>query len=247
MRKDLYLDLVEKEETHFWHKAKRQFVSDLIVRYHRKEKSSTTILDVGIGSGGNTKALQQFGEVWGIDASDQAIHIAKTRGLKNIRRESAEHTSFKNNYFDVITILDLLEHARDRQVLQETYRISKKGGLVIITVPAYPWLWSTWDEILGHKRRYTKNSLETVLSNQHFQILKLSYCYSFLLLPAMIVRVIKSFLYKDTQYPSDFSVGNKLLHAFCGTLAAWERFIIIKLNIPLPFGLSLVAVCRKSS
>lgn len=81
MRKDLYIDLVEKEETHFWHKAKRQLVSDLIVRYHRKEKSSTTILDVGIGSGGNTKALQQFGEVWGIDASPQAVAMARKRGL----------------------------------------------------------------------------------------------------------------------------------------------------------------------
>ncbi len=151
----------------------------------------------------------------------------------------AEKTSLKNNsFFDIITILDLLEHADDERVLKEAYRILKKGGLVIITVPAYQFLWSRWDEILGLKRRYDKTSLATLLSN----------CFSFLLLPAMVVRMVKSLLYKNATYPSDFALGGGGFgNSFFGTLSSWERFMMIKMNVSIPFGLSLVAVASQGT
>lgn len=246
MRKDLYEDLGEREDSHFWHKAKRQLVADLVVRFHSKNTHDTKILDIGCGTGGNVKWLGQFGHVWGIDGSKEAVKYCRKQDLKNIRLNKAEKISFPDNSFHIITILDLLEHADDRRVLKEAYRQLKKGGLLIITVPAYPWLWSRWDEILGHKRRYTERSLRQILSTQHFEILKLSYCYSFLLLPAMIVRVIKSFRFKNADYPSDFALGGSgILNTLLGTLSSWERFIMIQKNASIPFGLSIVAVCRK--
>ncbi len=247
MRKDLYQDLGHREDSHFWHRAKRQLVEGLIVRYHHKDAGRTKILDVGCGTSGNAHMLQQFGEAWGIDASQQAVQLSRKKGLVNILRQNAEKTSFKNNSFDVITILDLLEHSDDVRVLKEAYRILKIGGIIILTVPAYQALWSRWDEILGHKRRYNRSSLYAKLSKQHFQILKLSYCFSFLLLPVMIVRVLKSFLYTKADYPSDFALGGDgCINTFLGLLSSLERFILITLNINIPCGLSIIVVCRKS-
>ena len=128
------------------------------------------------------------------------------------------------------------------QTLQEIRRILKSEGVLIITVPAFNWLWTKWDEVLHHKRRYTEQALQEVLERSNYNIIKISYMFSFLVLPALIIRSIKSIFY-NSYYPSDFKSSSPLLNNIFLKVADFERFFV-KIN-KLPFGTSLICVAKK--
>lgn len=242
MQKYLYKDLYDLEELHWWHKAKRRLVSS-ILKKSLKGKGNK-ILDVGCGTGKNLEAFSKFGVVFGIDNSSDAISFCKKRGFKDVVKKSIEKMPYKPGSFDAITALDVLEHVDDSRVLKEIRRILKKDGVLIITVPAFKWLWSRWDEVLYHKRRYTEKTLTEVLRKNGFKIIKTSYAYSFLVLPALIIRTIKKIFYKN-YYPSDFQLSNKIISSILGILADIEKIFI--LNLKIPFGTSLITVTKKNN
>lgn len=240
MQKYLYQDLYDLEDIHWWHKAKRNLVSFFLNQNLRNKDSK--ILDVGCGTGKNLEAFSKFGNVWGIDNSPEAIAFCKKRGFKNVTLGNIEKMPFKKSTFEFVTALDVLEHVDDSKSLKETYRVLKKSGILIATVPASPKLWSRWDEVLHHKRRYTQKTLKSVLQKNGFKIVKISYIYSFLFLPALIIRTVKKIIYKDC-YPSDFELSNKILNDLLGNIANLEKFFII--NARVPFGTSLIVIAEK--
>lgn len=241
MQKYLYQDLYNLEETHWWHKAKRNLVCFFLKKYFFNKKNR--LLDVGCGAGKNIEAFSKFGTVWGVDFSSEAISFCKKRGLKKVSKGNLEKLSFEKNTFDCVTALDVLEHVDDSKALNEIYRVLKKSGILIATVPAYPALWSKWDEVLHHKRRYAKNALSQVLEKAGFQIIKNSYSYSFLVLPILITRAIKKLLYRK-HYPSDFLISNKILNSFLAKISEIEKFLIVHTSVP--FGTSLIVVAKKN-
>lgn len=240
MKKDLYEDLYLLEDTHWWHIAKRRIVHKLIKKYNPSKKPK--ILDIGCGTGKNIEELQKIGDVYGLDNSKEALSFCKKRRLKKLILGTAEKTSLKKNFFDVITLLDVLEHTDDSKVLKEAYRILKKDGLIIITVPAFGWLWSNWDVVLHHRRRYFAKSLIEILKKENFQIIKISYMYSFLILPALIIRTIKSLLFKKS-YSSDFKLSSPYLNLIISQVTKVESFFIMLTSIPI--GTSIIAVAQK--
>lgn len=240
MQKYLYKDLYKLEEIHWWHKSKRELVS-LFLEKNVLNKNSK-ILDVGCGTGKNLEVFSRFGKVWGLDNSSEAIVFCEKRGFKNVNLGSIEKMPYAKGFFDVVTALDVLEHVDDSQALKEINRILNKEGILVATVPAFEWLWSRWDEVLYHKRRYTEKSLTKVLISNGFKIISMSYAYSFLVLPAVVIRGIKKLLYKD-YYPSDFQLSNKVLNSIINILANIERIFII--NSKIPFGTSLLVVAKK--
>ena len=240
MQKYLYDDLYKLEEIHWWHKAKRNLVSYFLQKY-LKDKTNK-ILDAGCGTGKNLEAFSKYGRVWGIDLANDAISFCKKRGFKNVIAGSIESIPFDNGTFDCVTALDVLEHVDDSKALKEINRVLNREGILIITVPAFQWLWSRWDEVLHHKRRYTKDGLEGILQKNGFKIIKVSCCYSFLFFPALIIRVIKNLIYKD-YYPSDFKLSNKIINSLLGNITGFEKFFII--NSQIPFGTSLIVIAQR--
>lgn len=241
MRKDLYNDLFNLEDKHWWHISKRRIVTTFIGIYAKS--NNLKILDIGCGTGKNLDQFKEFGEIYGLDNSKDALTFCKKRGLNNLMLGKAEKTPYKNASFDIVTILDVLEHTDDTKTIKEINRILKKGGILIATVPAFNWLWSRWDEILHHQRRYTLSSLTKLLTSFKFHILKESYMYAFLLLPVLIIRIIKSFFLKQ-NYSSDFKFSFPFLNTFLKQLATVESFFIKKSH--LPFGLSIIIVAEKN-
>lgn len=243
MEKYLYKDLAKLEDSHWWHVAKREAVGELIkgFKWLNLVRGSTSknlkILDIGCGTGRNVKEFAKFGQVWGIDSSAEAIKYCKEKGLKNIKLGTSDKTGFDNGTFDVVTLLDVLEHTDEDKTLGEIKRVLVKDGLLIVTVPAFSWLWSRWDEVLHHKRRYTKESLEKVLLRNGFKVRKISYMYSFLVLPALVVRFIKS-MFSKKNYGSDFEISPPFVNKLLLWLSRGERV----LSYPLPFGTSLICV-----
>ena len=239
MQNYLYMDLYTLEEKHWWHISKRKIVRYLIEKY--VQKKNPHILDVGCGTGKNIEELKKYGQIWGIDNSMEAIEFCKKRGLDNVKHGDAEKTRLPANSFDIITLLDVLEHTDDNKTLREMKRVLKKRGFLIVIVPAIPWLWSKWDEILHHKKRYTAKGLKEIFKSYDFSVIYLSYCYSFLVLPALFIRSIKSFISRK-NYSSDFKLSNFFLNIILGHLARSEFWLAQRL--PLPIGTSIIAIVK---
>lgn len=240
MKKYLYKDLYQEEDRHWWHQAKRKIINEILNQFLPSKK--LRIIDIGCGTGKNIESLAKFGKVWGVDTSREAIKYCKKRGIKYVIKGDAEKTTLPSKKFDIATLLDLLEHTDDNKVLQETFRILKPNGYALITVPALPWMWSQWDVILHHKRRYTKKSLKVVLKRNNFRIIRISYMYSFLILPSLFVRFIKS-TFQKKEYSSDFSLSNPIINTTLGKIASFERYFIKRGLVPI--GLSLIVLAQK--
>jgi len=241
MEKYLYDDLYKLEKKHWWHISKRRLIQKLIENYNKVK--NPRILDVGCGAGKNMEGLLRYGDVWGLDNSLDAIRFCKKRGLKNLYLGNSEKTHLKSESFDIITILDVLEHTNDNRTLKEMSRIIKNDGLLIATVPAFSWLWSEWDEVLHHKRRYNKKSLIEILGNNSFKVIRITYLYSFLVLPVFFIRKIKKRLFYKQQYPSDFRLNHLLLNSIMDLLSKLEFQISKKIKIP--FGTSILVIGKK--
>lgn len=241
MQKYLYGDLYDLEESHWWHMSKRRVVINCIQNYLKKK--NTKILDIGCGTGKNLEGLKKFGMAYGLDNSKEAIAFCKKRGLKNLKLGKAEKIPFKSNSFNIITLLDLLEHTDDNKTLQEVYRVLEKNGLLIITVPAFSWLWSDWDKVLHHKKRYNKNDVINILKKNNFTVVYITYLYSFLVLPALIIRRIKQKFSQKKEYTSDFRLSNNFLNWIMNYLTKIEFQIAQK--VPIPIGTSILIVAKK--
>lgn len=239
MERYLYQDLFELENSHWWHIAKRRTALGLL---QERLKPGARLLDLGCGTGQNLVSFSQLSETYGIDVEAEAVSWCKKRRLKNVKQGSAYAIPFPNRSFDAVTLLDVLEHTDEDQALPEVFRVLKPGGLVLISVPAFQWLWSRWDEVLHHHKRYTKSSLCRALHHNGFRPLVTSYAYSFLVPPVWIVRKLKSWRNQD-QYVSDFRLGNPTVNTLLGKMADLERPFVLKGQVPL--GTSVFTLAKK--
>lgn len=242
MEKYLYQDLYIQEDTHWWHRSKRATVVDLI-NTNFKNPKRLKILDIGCGTGKNLETLSKFGQTFGIDNSKEAITFCKKRHLINVYLRKSDNTKFPPNFFDVILMLDVLEHVKEKPTLKEIHRVLKPNGVLILTVPAHQWLWSQWDIVLHHKRRYHRNQLNTVLIENKFIPLKISYMYMFLIPPVIFIRFLKSRFKKSTDYSSDFQINFPIVNNILYQIAKLEK--ILNNKIAIPIGTSLIAAAAK--
>jgi len=239
MRTDLYEDMYKTEGTHWWHKSKRRFVERFITTYAQKKK--LTILDVGCGTGKNMERLSNYGEIWGVDLSEEALSFCKKRNLTQVKKGEAEKLPFSKEAFDVVCALDVLEHVNDELAVREIRRVLKNNGFVVVTVPAFWWLWSKWDEVLHHKRRYTKKQLKEILVQEGFIIQRNTYIHSFLVLPSLIIRKFKQLQQKP--YTSDFQINNFFINKLLLFMSELEQMWINRYD--MPFGTSVLCIAQK--
>src|SRR5262249_25496780 len=116
------------------------------------------------------------------------VEFARRRGLRRIAQSVGEDLPFASDSFDLITSSDVLEHiADDRAVLGEMARVARPGGLLVVVVPAFPSLWSNRDERLQHNPRYRLECLRAGVAQAGFDVLRASYCDSFLLPPLWLL------------------------------------------------------------
>ncbi len=154
-------------------------------------KSSTQLADLGCGLGVFLTLLERSGllssqSMVGIDPAATHCHLS-LGGTVPIM------TAWPDYSFDVILLMDVLEHIEDdRAALRQAYEKLKPGGHLFITVPAFSFLWSHHDEVLGHYRRYTISGLrKLVTSVPGLKILNLHYFYALILPIAMLVRFLR--------------------------------------------------------
>ncbi|MFH0800852.1 MAG: class I SAM-dependent methyltransferase [bacterium] len=165
---DLHL-LHEAEDKYFWFKTRNSFISSLFEKYVAK---SEKIIEVGAGTGNISGMLLRRG----YDVSAGEIHktgllYAKSYGIREAYQFDVLKSPFIE-HFDVVGMFDVLEHiADDALALKNVHQMLKKGGKVILTVPAHEWLWSRNDRVASHKKRYEVKSIKKLFQESGFEAL----------------------------------------------------------------------------
>lgn len=251
MRPDLFTDLFDKEGSYWWNVSKRDMVLALArqVAAPGDPAGAGIGVDLGCGAGYTTKVFESGWRMVGADVSEDALRLCRSRALQRLCRVDMTNFSlpFKTASVDLVLALDVVEHVEDDlHALSECRRILKKGGALVVTVPAFMALWSPWDESLGHKRRYTAPELVRALGRAGFSIRKSGYIFFFVFPAAVLVRSVKRLLQRDAaSYSSDFIPLPAAVNALLLGVGRLERWLTTRLNLRFPFGLSVVAVATK--
>lgn len=235
-----YRSLRDLQDRHWWFVSRRKIIAQIIksmVCLPQKPR----ILEAGCGYGGNLEMLQQFGAVEAFELEDEArAHAIALAGVPIKHGSLPNHVGFENQSFDLIAMLDVLEHidddVRSLSVLASRLR---DGGTILLTVPAMPWLWSEHDVIHHHKRRYTKASLETALQGAGLEGVRVGYFNTLLFPLAIFQRFSSRWL---NQGSGADRTPNPLLNSFLQKVFAFECNLLGWMNFPV--GLSLYAVAR---
>lgn len=244
MEKEEYEIMFNIEEKLWWYRGLR----DLLFAYVKKENSDNLkLLDAGCGTGKFLELCKNY-KTYGLDFSPEAIKFSLLRKLKNIVRASVTHIPFSNNFFNIVTSMDVLCHMSiedDRMAIKEFYRVLNKDGLLILNLPAYDFLKSTHDKAVHTKHRYNKKELKEKLEEAGFKIEKLTYRNFFLFPLAFIMRFLKKLCLKKTdKTKSDLNVPPEFINKIFFYILFVEN-MLIKNGINLPAGLSIFCVARK--
>jgi len=232
------------EDTYWWFVARRELVRDLILRY-RPARESISILDVGCGTGATLKAIEDLGVALGTDRSSEALRFCQARGISGLVRATAEELPVASRSVDVVLALDLLEHIQDDAAAAgELARVLRPGGVLLVTVPACPELWSEHDEALDHLRRYRATRLRRVLIDAGFEVQKLSPVITTLLLPIAALRLAQRMLPRKKGSPETaFIIPPRPINWLLTAMLRIERLWLRRFSLPV--GVSLVAVARR--
>lgn len=240
MEERVYHNMYRVEKEHWWFTARLA----IILRFMSKRLGATTgtrVLDVGCGTGAILEEFSHRYDATGIDPSPQAIAFCQQRGLTNVRTGTLSGFSGESR-FDVITMFDVLEHIEnDRETLRESAHRLVPGGAVLITVPAYRWLWSQHDVVLHHKTRYTRRSLSTVVTDAGLDIEHITYFNTLLFPLAAIRRVIQKITGSQTM--DDLEIPSPVVNSVLRSVFELETEMVSSSS--LPFGLSLLCLARK--
>lgn len=230
------------EDSYWWFVGRRAIIDSILRRFVKHVHSA---VDIGCGSGRNMLLLSQYCDrVMGLDRSPAALELAAAHGFP-VRQADAHSIPLDESSADLLCAFDVLEHLDDDMcALSQFHRVLQPGGLLLVTVPAYRFLWSEHDEALMHRRRYAASELHMKLTRSGFVVLKRSYAVFFPFLPIVIYRLFRGLFPKDPFAP-------RASHVILPTFANKFLVVLLKLEawtmgaVNLPWGTSIVALAQK--
>jgi len=235
------------EEVHWWFRGRRAVLRSILRRFLPQESArERTILEIGCGNGGNLPLLSEFGRVFAIEKDDGARARARARRLADVECGMLpDGVPFDGRLFDVVALLDVLEHIEDDRGAIETIRARlEPTGLLVIAVPAYQWLWSAHDQKAHHWRRYTSKTLGALLTDAGYSLEYQTY-FNTLLFPLAVMHIAASRLLKTDAHAIGMQPPSEPFNSLLTSVFSLEQAFVPALA--LPFGLSLLACARPKS
>jgi SAM-dependent methyltransferase len=241
MERAVYDRMAELDQQHWWFTARRKILASVIRRIARPPRDAD-ILEIGCGTGHNLDMLGGFGRIEACEYDDHARALAERRIGKPIAKVCLPDLSaYDEGRFDLIALLDVLEHVdADAATLAAIRSRLRPGGALLLTVPINPWMWSAHDVSHHHKRRYRPRDVKAMLRAAGFDI-QLCSPFNTLLYPAVAAARVAGKAMGREQ--ADDAMPGKGVNALLGSIFGLEAGIIGR--VPMPFGVSLVAVARR--
>ena len=241
MERAVFDRMAELDQEHWWFLARRRIIDRLIARVVRPAEAAR-ILEVGCGTGHNLAMLAKYGTIEACELDRCARALASKRLGKKVKDARLPDLSmFERNAYDLVALLDVLEHVPDDVgSLRAIHRRLKPGGALLLTVPANPWMWSAHDVEHHHFRRYTRSGLAKLLGQAGFEVQLLSYFNSLLFPPIAAARLLNKVRGRDS---ADDALPGASVNALFNRVFGSEAGLIGR--VPMPFGVSLVAVVRR--
>jgi len=255
------LEMSELEARHWWFSGSRKVI---LSQLDSLLPGCLPLLDAGCGTGLTLSLLERLlhqspALLFGVDRSPDALAAAAGKTSAVLRSGEAEHLPFPDGSFGLVTLLDVLEHLPDdRAGLFETARVLRPGGMVLLTVPAHPALFSRHDRALGHVRRYTRAALERLVHSAGVQIRRLTPYNCLLAPPIAAARLLQRVCegrnatlalhglqgsadceQSDLRMPP-YPLNTLLAHIFSAEALLLRHF-------DLPFGISFLGLLQKGS
>lgn len=242
MERQVYEALDAVQDVHWWYSARRRILSRVLERLFEQGLPSGTLYDLGCGVGANLPVLEKFGPTLGVDMSPAAIEYCQQKGRRNVVRADLNLLQgIPDGSGSVVVLADVIEHLEDEQpCLEAAHRALAPGGALIVTVPAYRFLWSPADDIAHHHRRYTAGGLRRVLEPR-FTVEHMSYFNTLLFGLVLAGRVGEKVFRRSGGDMANVPPGpvNAALDKIFGAEAALVP------RLTLPFGVSVLSVARK--
>lgn len=240
MEKTSYDIEKEVERFHWWFSVRRKLLRSILVSLPIGDGS--TVLDIGCGSGSNLRLLQTEGfNVIGLDSSLYALHLAKMNTHLLVNGD-VNMLPIRPGSIGLIIAMDLFEHLEDdRRGVRECFQALKGGGILVLTVPAFRWLWGIQDLVTQHRRRYLKKEVLNLLSLEGFEVLKSSYFNFFLFFPILLARRTTRLL--GLKIRSENEINSPVVNFFLKKIFSLEPYILQ--HFSFPFGVSIICIGRK--
>ena len=241
MERHVFDRMAELDSRHWWFTARRQILAALIDRVVRPPEGAR-ILELGCGTGHNLAMLGRFGEVEASELDQNARELASRRLGRLVEAAALPDLSvFPSGSYDLVALLDVLEHvADDAAALSAIRERLKPGGKLLVTVPANKWMWSAHDEAHHHYRRYSKDKLADLARRANYAIDLIS-PFNTILFPLIAAARLAG--RATGKGEADDSMPPAPLNSALAALFGLERHLVGRL--PMPFGVSLVAVLRR--
>lgn len=247
MRQEEYERVFRFEDLHWWYRGTRRFFLELLDAYCPREAAGR-VLDAGCGTGGFAFALQERFrpvETVGLDICQEALERGRDRGLDNLCLASVEDIPFPDEYFSLVTCLDVLYHREVRdedKALGEVWRVLEPGGYLLLNLPAFQALRGRHDLAVHGARRYRKRDLLPKLESKGFRVVRATY-FNFLLFPVLAIYRMTTRALPGPA--SDLWMPPTILNRGLELILAVEGRVTVKID--LPWGSSLTVLARKMS
>jgi SAM-dependent methyltransferase len=238
MERVVYQQMAELDDRHWWYRARRRIIADLI-RREAHLPSNAQILEIGCGTGHNLAMLSGFGHVDGLELDDEARAISEKRlGRTIMSSPLPQLAGVADRHYDLVGAFDVIEHIEDDDAALASIATKlKPGARFMMTVPAHQWMWSAHDAVNHHKRRYSRRSLKALIEGSPMKLEKLGYFNSLLFPLAVAERATSRLRGKEN---ADVKLPPAPINMALEKVFAAERYLAGRL--PLPPGLSLFAV-----
>ncbi len=232
---------LRSESESWWYVARRKLLREAAAKVIRSKREAR-VLDVGCNAQLEFEEPDLF-RVCNLHCSMKTLAFRQLAGDAHLACSRYDELGLASNSFDAIVAGDVLQSvADDVAALREMRRILKEGGLLCLTVPAYPSLWGDEDEARGHQRRYTVSEMRRKLNTCGFHVQRASYFVASAFVPVVAGRVATNMFHKS---PAEMRIGSssRLANGAMTTLLDIERHLMHYIN--LPFGTRLVCWALK--
>ena len=247
MEPNQYRYMFEAEDRHWWYVANQERFLDLLKR-HRLIRPGMKVLDAGCGTGRWLQVLTSAApiEETGIDYSPLAIEMAKTRGPLHLEHGDLKTYPFPDSSFDLITSFDVIcnINIEDEKMVQHFHHLLKDEGHLLMSLPAFKFLMGKHDRLVHQNKRYRLKTVKTMVNDNGFEIVKITYVMSLLFPFALVKRLAEKMAGDRKKEHNEVKVPGAFINKLFLSIARLENILIR--HLPLPPGLSVMVLAKKT-